>query len=359
MADDIKVLDATDNDEFLDALIERLLESETDPDKIEKVLAERLPTALVKAGDTLLHELKSRAPEMLLEHLQIRSQFEERLRELWKDPLNLLEMLLVIALEAGETFNREYRPTAAQKQDFVFDVLMHLHARACQIGSEVLTLLRSGYADGAHARWRTLHEISSVAFFVKKHGNDVAERYLLHDSIESYKAALRYREYYHRLGYSPMSDSEFQQIKDRRDNLCNHFGRDFAEDYGWAVTALGKHKPNIADIEKDVELDHWRPFYKMASHSVHANPKAIRFQLGNGLRPSEKEILLAGPSIAGLADPGHSTAISLHQITVALLTTRPNTTRIMALNAMQKLVDEIGDSFLKVHNQIEGRDSSQ
>lgn len=81
----------------------------------------------------------------------------------------------------------------------------------------------------------------------------------------------------------------------------------------------------------------------MASHNVHANPKGVLFKLG--LQGCTDDILLAGPSNAGLADPGHLTAISLTQVTTTLLTTRPNLDRLVASRILLKLTDEIGETF--------------
>jgi len=54
----------------------------------------------------------------------------------------------------------------------------------------------------------------------------------------------------------------------------------------------------------------------MASHNVHANPKGVFFKLG---MLAESQVLLAGPSNAGLADPGHGAALSLSRVTAALV----------------------------------------
>jgi hypothetical protein len=44
------------------------------------------------------------------------------------------------------------------------------------------------HGDGAIARWRTLHEIAVIAMCVRDRGDAMAERYLLHSTVESYKA---------------------------------------------------------------------------------------------------------------------------------------------------------------------------
>ena len=119
---------------------------------------------------------------------------------------------------------------------------------------------------------------------------------------------------------------------------------------GQASDALGKEDPKFSDIEKDSNIEHLRPYYKMSSYNVHATPKGITFKLG--LSPNV-DIMLAGPSNAGLADPGHSTAISLNQITVALLKTRINLDRLLILQIMARLEDEIGSAFISAHDYVE------
>lgn len=255
--------------------------------------------------------------------------------------------MIALALEAGDDFNSEFRPAASTAGDALFEALTRLHARACQIGAEIHALLSLGYADGAHARWRSLHEVSAVASFLSSEGIDVAERYLLHVGVESHKAASLYQRYASRLGYEPFTDRELRDMADISDRLVTRFGPEFAIDYGWAAQALGNPKPTFADIERAVELQHLRPFYRMASHNIHANPKGVLFRLG--LYPEGENMLLAGPSTAGLADPGHSAAISLGQITITLLTSRPNLDRLVTSKILLRFVDLIGEEFLAAH----------
>lgn len=51
------------------------------------------------------------------------------------------------------------------------------------------------------ARQRTLHELAVVALLLKEHGPSLAERFLLHEIIETCIAAERYEKYYGRLEY--------------------------------------------------------------------------------------------------------------------------------------------------------------
>ncbi len=104
--------------------------------------------------------------------------FTQRLARRWRRPISRLAMLLTIARQLGESINDEVRRPEFADRRHTVEVLTRLHARACQISSEILVLLSGGFADGAMARWRTLHEIAVTTFFVARHGEPVAERYI-------------------------------------------------------------------------------------------------------------------------------------------------------------------------------------
>jgi hypothetical protein len=337
-------------DRLLNILLRILEKANIDLENADEIIKKVIPDTLPEIADVILKELKSSAPKMLKNRRKIASGFESRLRKVWGKSFDLLEMLIVIALEVGEEFNKQFRPAAAKNNDYVFDALTRLHARGCQTSLEILTLLKSGYADGAHARWRTLHEIAVTAFFITDHGNDVAERYILHEIIESHNAMRQYQEYCKELNAEPFDEDEISRLTSAKDNLVKRFGINFSNRYGWASEALGKKNPSFSDIEKEANIEHLRPYYKMSSYNVHATSKGIKFKLG--LSPNVN-FLLAGPSNAGLADPGHSTAISLNQITVALLKTRVNFDRLAILQIMTKLEDEIGSAFISAHDYVE------
>ena len=130
------------------------------------------------------------------------------------------------------------------------------------------------------------------------------------------------------------------------EELLNRFGRPFANAYGWATQAIGNRDPKFSDIEQAVDLEHWRPHYKFASHNVHANSKGILSKLG--LYRGRPELLLAGPSVMGFTDHGHGTAVSLLQITMSLLTTKPNIDRLCVCTILSTLAGEIGETFLSI-----------
>lgn len=300
----------------------------------------------------LLVEWKKHSQQLLREQRAYQNDFNQRLRSHWGKGLDLLDILIGTSLEAGMSFNHDYRPEASAQHDLVFEALTRLHARGSQIAREIHVLLSHGLADGAHARWRTLHEVAVVASFVKEHGNDVAERYLLHSWIETYTAALEYQRHCIVLGLQPLTDDELDHLRQQRQRLLSKFGDTFKYDYGWATSVLGDRRLTFSDIEQNSSLEHLRPFVKLAHSNVHASAKGASHRLG--LYPSA-QMLLAGPSVFGLGDPGRNTAYSTMLLTTTLLLLRPTIEHIAHVNAMRTLHQEIHDAFYEAEDELEHR----
>ncbi len=309
--------------------------------------------AITSAAAALTAELLRTAPDMLAEQRIFQSEFEERLFQHWGKALDLFQTILVVARDAGDSINQQQRQRADEEQDFTFDVLSRLHARACLTASEVGVLLRSGYADAAMARWRTLHEITVVAGFLKRYDRQAAERYLLHEIVESLKAAEEYQHHYERLGDEPLDPEDLRWLRAQRDSLCERFGRAFGDVYGWAAAEFNGLSPSFKALEEAAGLDHLRPYYRMASHGVHSNPKGIKFSLGLS---KPQRFLLTGPSNAGLCDPGHATLISLTNCTINLLTHAIALDTLVTSQALLQLTETAGQTFLDAHIEMKIRE---
>ena len=338
-----------------EALMEALIAAGIDEDTDEDTLTDMIVGLFRDRGDQMLGELKSEAPKMLRrQHRDIRG-FQRRLLDPWGPALGALETLLHAAIDAGSWFDQRNRPKAVETQDLRFEVLIRLHARACQVTWEVLTLLKAGLADGAHSRWRTLHEIVVIASFIKDGNNDLAERYLLHHNITRWRALPDHQTYAERLFTEPFSDEQVADIRQVHDELTNRFGRDYENEWGWAAVALGVPNPNFRQIERATELDHWRPYVRMASHAVHAGSQGITFSL---MTPDEGKAL-AGPSNMGLADPGAGAALSLNVITCTMLIHYPDMETLAAAQALGRLAVEVNETFGAAHTVLAERIAAQ
>ena len=344
--------------ELHDLLIETLVaeaivrgDTDLDRDALVERITEIAPEFAESAATILFDSIKKDAKLGMMRYRRGRRGFERRLSKHWAKPLHLLELAVEIAQEVAVGVGDTVAAEAVQVDEHAFRALWANHARGCQMSRAILALLRSGFADDAHARWRSLHELATVSSFISKHGDGVAEKYLLHDVVQRWKLARAYKEYEVRAKLDPLTQTEMDDIEDEYRSVIAKFGKEFVEDYGWAASALGIKRPTLLNIEKDVELDHLRPYYQMANHNVHGNSHAAFFKLG-GFGP-DRRIHLAGPSNMGLADPGHGAALSLVHITGALVQTVPTIDSLTEWMVLDLLQHETGEAFLQAQQEAE------
>jgi hypothetical protein len=316
--------------------------------QITRLLQEAKEINLVTIKQEMLNELAKERRE--------RAEFEERLYLRWKEPLDLFETIMLLGRQSGSEFNQQVRPFAAKQQDFVFEVLTRTHARACSVMSAILALLKSGYAGDALARARTIHELDiTVQFILKqKESNQLAEKYLLYQIVETV-----------RLGYEPIAPETIPNLEHQVNLYRTKFGKEYSQavtrgGYGWAaeVLKLNKKPPTFDMIEEAVGFAHMRPYYKLASEAIHASPKGMMFDVGN----LDRNLLPAGPSNAGLADPGSMALNAFHRCTAHLLLyqhyfDKPGLREIhlqslVACQVMQELLEEANQAFLETHQQL-------
>lgn len=317
--------------------------------KVDSLIGQTIQRVISELAEDLAGEWKKQVVNVLSEYKSVQETFDEKMSSIWGDALDLLKLLSIASLDAGSKFNKEYSQHAEETNDLIFGILKRLHARGCQVAEEINILLSNGFADGAHARWRTLHEISIIASFIKEHGIEVAERYISHYRIEIYQEALAHREHHKALGWQPITDEQLEPLKAHYDRLLKHFGNDFKSDYGWASEVLKKRRPNFYDIEKNAGLEHVRPFVKMASLNVHASAKSIKDRLG--LIP-DMDIMVAGPSVYGLGHPARNTASSLTLLTTIFLLLKPNVENLVCVKALQELNLQIHNAFYEAENKL-------
>jgi hypothetical protein len=277
--------------------------------------------------------------------------FENKLNEIWGEPLRLYAILLFFVSEIIIAYFEDGREDSKNEKgkDFKFQALIRINFRACRTGNEILALLEKGYADGADARWRTLHELAVTALFIHKNDDDLAERYLLHANIESFQAMRARQKYSVRNKSEPFTEPSMANAEKIYNDLLARYGANYKKDYGWAAKILGVQKPDFTDIERNVELDHARPNVKMSNHLVHSSAKGVFFSLG---LPESKTILFTGASNLGLAPPGVNASISLMQTCYALLASKPFPQNEIVIQILEIFIDEIRIAFTKVSLSI-------
>jgi hypothetical protein len=336
-------------------------------DRSEKARVERLLEVCKREH---LEDWTSQRQDMLRRKKEWRAQFEHRLRQHWGEALDEYESVVEAAMQMWTDFNRRWFYPARAAGDHQTISLIELHARCLRVAQEVLALLSAGYAAGAHARARTMHELAVVAMFLRNSPPTVARRYREHAAVKQYKRATEYNETlpmsHAERGYEPIDEPTMKALREQRDRLKKRYGDEFVKgDYGWAAAATKNKKPTLQVLEKSVNMGHLRPFYAWSSQEVHAG------SLGNELsyveRGSGAEILNAGPSNAGLTDPAAGAMISLLQTATALcvplegrgspgetcLVERVYAYRVAEVSALGELVEKAQQTFLEAHRKLE------
>lgn len=315
--------------------------------KIDGTMEDLVLSVVDKMAESVVKILKERMDSIREDQASISYSFSTSIEDTWGEALDLLQGLIVISDEAAQGYST--RVDKYSKDDIVHNILLRIHAKANQISKEILTLLRHGFADGAQARWRSLHELAVVSNFISQHGEEAAVRYIEHEAVETFKAAKQYNEYYARLGTEKISKEEMAALEANYNKLIGTYGESYGHEYGWASVTLNLKKPTFRDIEASVNLDHFRPYYKAASANIHASPIGILSRLG--LSP-EEDILLAGPSNIGLSDPAQSTIISLTQVTTSVLTHNVNVDFLVVCKVMAEYGKDVGIAFSQIENEL-------
>jgi hypothetical protein len=339
---------------IVESLAEAMEEQGVDAEDLPDQEVEDILTELIEEmSDDLFDNLNNEEISSLNDWRLQKRGFEHRLYQKWKEPIDLLERFLILNQEIASVFNIENREKAAADQDYVFEAIMRLHSKACKTAFAVLKLLKSGHADDAMARWRSIHESAVHTYFIKKYGQKAAQRFLEFRAIEDYFEAKIQRKHKENLGIKTVSDDEMDILEANVEDLKDEHGEKFENFYGWAKCTVNDKDYSFKDMEKEVGLDHLRPYYRMANNSVHSGPKGTLFQLGRFEKSEYSDMMLSGPSNYGLADPAQKTALSLFQVTTVLVNLNPTPERVLTLKAAEKFLNKIQTEFASTQKRIE------
>ncbi len=338
---------------MLDDIINSLI-NEFGYEKVAKYMDKVISDTLPEVSLIIYESLLEKSSEMLERDRLMRVGFESRLLLKWSEPLKMLKMMNVIALEVGKNIYKEMYVDGKDKISAKDEVLIRTHARGCRIVDEIICLLKGGYSDAAFARWRTLHELSVLCFFIEENSIDLSQRYLHYYNVQSYSELKEYMKNQEKLGLEPLDPSIVHKLENEVAKLKSKYGDVFLEPYGWAATVLSKKQRSFKGIEYKVGLSHFRPYYKLACNNVHFGAKGSLYNLG--LIDDYQHVLFSGASNYGLADAGQNSAISLTQICATLAVHKSTYESLIGVNILNMLLDNVCNSFVKVQKEIENEE---
>lgn len=318
---------------------------------IDEEVPQIIDGSISASAKAVLKSLRNDWPAQRAFQLDTMAGFRTRLEERWGSAFDILRMMYTIAHEMGAEVHMRARRSRAKTNLILRDTLIQLHVRACQVVAEILCLMENGFADGAMARWRTLHEIVTVAGMIAKHGDTLAERYRVHEAVEAKRAMDRFVANHEALGFTAPSQREIDQTEQAYQNALSLYGHNFGSEYGWAAHHLQLKKPRLSDLEASVGKREMRSYYVLASYNVHASPKGLASRLGI-LRGPGMPVGLAGSSNVGFVEPAQHAAFDLAYITSLIFLPRVKIDDALQIKVLVLLRDQIAGKLRAAHRDV-------
>src|SRR5699024_116474 len=365
------ILSINNYDKILQDLIKEEIEKkiksgeEVDKEKLLSAIKDIYsPEKIDEYAHPIYQSLLKEGPEIVEEDRLITQEFESRLQLRWSSAFYDLTSIIKIAEETAADIIDDYMANQATidgDQTFVtlvFDVLMKLYSKAIVLSKEIKTLLKSGYADGAMSRWRSLHECNvyftllTMKYDDKEYTKKNIHKFYEYSIIEKHQELTNY---YNKEKYFNLNSTEIKAIEEDYKEILNKYGNDFKHPYSWA-RCIFPNKPRIyfSDLEKKAGIDHLAIYYKQANYQIHTSPTGLYNSLGNIQDDRVKEYgFILGPSNYGLSIPGQLTMISLAQISTSLLSLDTNIDKMIRTSIFQKYLDRATVNFDSIQTEIE------
>ncbi len=123
----------------IDFSSEELAEIERKISGIVKDLADELEPLSDEIADDILTDMKARWPRERRIQANDRVRFQRNLAKQWKAPFDGLAMMLALARELSMRIGKDAQESATDDNRHLVEVLVLLHARACQVADEIIT----------------------------------------------------------------------------------------------------------------------------------------------------------------------------------------------------------------------------
>jgi hypothetical protein len=313
-------------------------------EQLDRLVGETMQEVLPGVAGGIEAQLRKQLPSKLRSARRMEAAFVRRNKKRWRKSFSELEFMYHIAAEMGSEFVVEWN-SDINDEPCLFAALNTLHVKALITTKEILCLMEGGYADGALARWRTLHEAAVFSTLIREAGAEVAERYLASFDFAALKAAKQLNEYAERANLRPFPPDDLAEMEARCLAQVARLGEHLSHEYGWAARWLNVERPNLLHLEKATGLDHWRPRFRWASQSIHGAYRPPESTLANA--ESTEVCHAIGPSNSGMVDPLQMAAISLTTVATNFLGTWPNADRLVAILILNGISGSIGDIAMK------------
>lgn len=256
------------------------LSMEQTTESISLAISEVVPSVLKEVAKGISNKLSECSVQHADELSRLHANRVKSVERLWGPALQRLEFLRHIVCEWGVNAQETRKGCFSQPSTAV--ALERLVARVYEVSGEIVVLATQGYADGALARWRTLHEICVVAMFLALRTDRCAAMYLLHHKVEELRLLLADRASGTSSVLAIHRDRYARELRRQCASLVAKFGAAYGGDYGWAAIELGRARVTFRDLEEHVGLETLRRGYQQANGAVHGGALATLTRISLG-----------------------------------------------------------------------------
>lgn len=296
---------------------DKMKENGASDEEIAKQVKEKTNPALSAMMKEAVKDITHYSKEHMYEYIRYveaeDAEFFARQEQKWGKCFVASHMMYFMAVESAQEFSEyvgEIDKSTFREKQFRFLALQHLHGRACQEYLEVLTLMRTGFADGAYARWRSMYELCCIADFINNHGEELAKRYYEH---------------------SETSGKSYDWAKIVNDNE-------------------GKPVKSFAQIQRMCNVaQSWKDQYDLGCLVTHASPQGTFGRMANGCAT---DVIPVGRSDYGITTPAEHSAISLAWISATYLSLLPHADSIATIHVLNNWIDVIRELYFSTHDIV-------
>lgn len=265
----------------IQAIVDNISSSmEDEMESVSQAISEAVPATLEEIANlisaNLVENSDQHAGELSLAH----TNRVKSVGRLWGSALQRLDFLRHLVSEWDSEAQKTRRGCYSQSSTAL--ALERLVARVYEVAGEIVVLATNGYADGALARWRTLHEVCVVAMFLARQTDECAAMYLWHHKLEELRL-LRVDLASNVSSVLNINEDRYvRELRRQCASLVTKFGAAYGGDYGWAAVALGRARVTFRDLEECVGLETLRRGYQQANGAVHSGALATLTRVSLG-----------------------------------------------------------------------------
>lgn len=275
--------------------------------------------------------------------------FSNRLMFSYSKPIQELEIFSELCKTIGN--NIYIRLNNKEEKTYKEIALRRLHQKSTLIVSEIIYLIKGGFASAAISRWRTLLETSIIALFLALNNETTSERYLDYEIVDTKKELKTYMDNVDFLGFEHIPVEEIKKIEKQYNLILDKYGKDFKKSNAWASEILDNKQPNLHDFMDYVNSKYMKPFYKFSNNYVHSGAKSLIYNLGY-INGSLYDNTIAAPSNIGFTDPAQLCALSYFNSTLAFLSVSTNKSDLLLLLDLYTKINRIANSFKDCEDKL-------